>query len=102
MKWRDSDRVRPLRSLRTIGVSALLLAILALAALETWIEYTVRRGLPAVAAGVTPVGPRLPAGDESHRTPPGGAGHSRFFHRKRRSANLLLTARYHWPRVWSR
>ena len=69
MRWRDSDRVRPLRSLRTIGVSALLLAILALAALETWIGYTARRGLPAVAAGVTRVEPELPPRTESTRTP---------------------------------
>ena len=37
--------------MRAIGVSGLLLAILALAALETWTEYAVRRGQPEVAAG---------------------------------------------------
>ena len=59
--------VRPLNTLRTIGVSAILLAIFALAALETWIEYTARRGPPEVAAGVD--GPGLPLKAESSPTP---------------------------------
>ena len=61
--------VRPLNTLRTIGVSAILLAIFALAALETWIEYTVRRGPSEVAAGVERVELRLPPGAESSPTP---------------------------------
>jgi hypothetical protein len=61
--------VRPLKSPRTIGVSALLLAILALAALETWIEYTARRGPPEAAAGVERVEPDRPPGAESSPTP---------------------------------
>jgi hypothetical protein len=61
--------MRPLKRLRTIGVSALLLAILALAALETWIEYTARRGPPEVAAGVERVEPDHPPGAESSPTP---------------------------------
>jgi hypothetical protein len=56
-------------SMRTIGVSALLLAILALAALESWIEYTARRGPPEVAAGVESVELGLPPGAESSPTP---------------------------------
>jgi hypothetical protein len=55
-----------LKTLGTISVSALLLAILALAALETWIEYAAR-GPPEVAAGVD--GPGLPLKAESSPTP---------------------------------
>jgi hypothetical protein len=61
--------VGPLKTLGTISVSALLLAILALAALETWIEYAARRGPPEVAAGVERVEPGLPPGAESSPTP---------------------------------
>ena len=67
MRWLDGGGVGPLKSLGTISVSALLLAILALAALETWIEYAARRGPPEVAAGVD--GPRLPLKAESSPTP---------------------------------
>ena len=66
---RRHDGVGSLKSLRIIGLSALLLAILALAALETWIEYTARRGPPEVAAGVERVEPGLPPGAESSPTP---------------------------------
>jgi hypothetical protein len=59
--------VGPLKTLGTISVSALLLAILALAALETWVEYAARRGPPEVAAGVD--GPGLPLKAESSPTP---------------------------------
>ena len=67
MRWHDG--VGSLKSLRIIGLSALLLAILALAALEAWIEYTARRGPPEVAAGVERVEPGLPPGAESSPTP---------------------------------
>ena len=60
--------MRPLKRLRTIGVSTLLLAILALAALETWIEYTVRRGPPEVAAGAERVEFKLQPGAEPRST----------------------------------
>jgi len=53
------------------SVSALLLAILALAALATWIEYTARRGPPEIAARRV----RLPPVAESSPIPRGGAGH---------------------------
>jgi hypothetical protein len=66
---RRHDGVGSLKSLRIIGLSALLLAILALAALEAWIEYTARRGPPEVAAGVERVEPGLPPGAESSPTP---------------------------------
>ena len=73
MRWRDGamvTEVSPLKSLRTIGVSALLLAILALAALETWIDYTARRrGPPEVAARVERVEFGLPPGTDSSPTP---------------------------------
>jgi hypothetical protein len=51
MRWFDGGGAEPPKGMRAIGVSGLLLAILALAALETWIEYAVRRGQPEVAAG---------------------------------------------------
>ena len=69
MSWRMVTGVRPLNTLRTVGVSAILLAIFALAALETWIEYTVRRGPSEVAAGVERAELRLPPGAESSPTP---------------------------------
>jgi len=43
MRWFDGGVELP-KGMRAIGVSALLLAILALAALETWIEYIIRNG----------------------------------------------------------
>jgi hypothetical protein len=51
MRWFDGGGVEPPKGMRAIGVSGLLLAVLALAALETWVEHTVRRGQPGVAAG---------------------------------------------------
>jgi len=60
MRWLDGGGVRPLNTLRTIGVSAILLAIFALAALETWIEHAA--GQREVAAGVERAGPDLPTG----------------------------------------
>jgi hypothetical protein len=67
MRWLDGGGVGPLNTLRTIGVSALVLAILA--SPETWIEYTARRGPPEVAAGVERVELGLPPGAESSPTP---------------------------------
>ena len=43
MRWFDGGVEVP-KGMRAIGVSGLLLAILALAALETWIEYIIRDG----------------------------------------------------------
>lgn len=69
MSWRDSSGSEIGESLRTIGVAALFLATLALAALETWIEYTAHRGPTDLAAGVEPVSPGLRPGAESGPTP---------------------------------
>ena len=59
----------PMKSLTTIGVATLLLAVLTLAALETWIEYAARRGQREVAAGVERAEPELPTGAEASPTP---------------------------------
>ncbi len=42
----------PVKSPITIAVAALLLALLTLAALETWTEHAARQGRQKVAAGV--------------------------------------------------
>lgn len=57
------------KSPMTIAVAALLLAVLALAALETWIEHAARQGRQEVAAGVERGGPGLPPGVEARHTP---------------------------------
>jgi hypothetical protein len=69
MRWLDGGGVGPLKSLGTISVSALLLAILALAALETWIEYAARQDPPEVAAGVERVSAGFRPGTESSPPP---------------------------------
>ena len=68
MRWFDGGGVEPPKDMRAIGVSGLLLAVLALAALETWIEYTVRRGPPEVAAGAERVEFKLQPGAEPRST----------------------------------
>jgi len=57
----------PTKALKTFGVAALLLAVLTLAALETWIEYAA--GQREVAAGVERAGPDLLTGAEASPTP---------------------------------
>ena len=44
MRWSDGGRVESPKGMRAVGVSGLLLAILALAALEIWVEYIIRDG----------------------------------------------------------
>jgi hypothetical protein len=51
MRWFDGGGVEPPKGMKAMRASGLLLAVLGLAALETWIEYTVRRGQPEVAPG---------------------------------------------------
>ena len=59
----------PVKSPMTIAVAALLLAVLALAALETWIEHAARQGRQEVAAGVEHGSPGLLSGVEARPTP---------------------------------
>jgi hypothetical protein len=69
MRWFDGGGVEPPKGMRAIGVSGLLLAILALAALESWIEYTVQRGQPEVAAGAQRAEFKLQPETEPRSTP---------------------------------
>jgi hypothetical protein len=62
MRWFDGGGVEPPKGMRAIGVSGLLLAVLALAALETWVEHTMRRGQPEVAAELSALSSRLSRG----------------------------------------
>ncbi len=59
----------PMKSPTTIAVAALFVAILALAALETWIEHAAQQGQREVAAGVKRGEPGPPLGADARPIP---------------------------------
>jgi hypothetical protein len=56
-----------MKNLTSFGLAALLLSVLALAGLETWIEYAARQR--EVAAGVERAEPEPPTGAAASPTP---------------------------------